>query len=582
MKRSFHIFIVMVCGILLLFPNCGPGKEKAPGSESQGKIENKQAAKPAPKLILTIVIDQLRADIVEKMQHRFGQGGFRYMIENGTWFKDARYGYCTTLTAVGHATIYTGAIPADHGIVGNYWFDRTTGKIQKTVNKPDPNDKTKTIKGPFQTTASTIGDQLVQSNNGKSRVFSVSLKDRGAILPGGQKGKAFWYKWREGVFTTSGYYYKSGSLPQWLTEWNKEKKALGYKDKKWTLFHPNKNDYIYGKSDDREEEIKYNKKPGTDEILRTHVFPHDFSKTPEPADFYSELAYTPYGDELTYDIAVHLMKNEKVGLGENTDMMAISFSATDVIGHAYGPCSLEYEDNLLHLDALLAKLFSHVDKTVGLKNTLIVVTSDHGTDMIPEYAKNKLGKPAGRLDPEQFTTAIDNALAKKFKLEEKHKIDPGKNFTLGFRNPSIFLNIKKEAWKDFNKEEIEREAAKAVETVDGVAMAVTYSDMQQGRMVKSNLAFSLKAVFHPERSGEVLVVQKQNWFLYHNVKADSAMHGSPYRYDSHVPLFFAGPGITAKTVERRVSPRDIAATLAKILGIEKPSKCSGKPLPEVL
>jgi predicted AlkP superfamily pyrophosphatase or phosphodiesterase len=501
------------------------------------------------KLVLMVTIDQLRADIVTRLENRLGEGGFKYLIDNGLWYKNARYEHVTTITAVGHATLFTGASPAGHGIVGNYWFDRQTGEVIKSIEGKDPHNPDRKLMGPMQLTSTTIGDELALGFDHQSRVFSVSVKDRGAILPGGYLGKAFWYNRETGGFRTGEYYYKK--VPQWLTDWNNLKKADSYKTKKWELMH-DKSTYIFKNSDDRPEEKPFNEPP---KYNRSIVFPHTLDKYKNP-EYYSQLCYTPFGDDLTVDFACHVLETEKLGGGAFTDMLTVSLSVTDLIGHVYGPNSLEYEDNLLHVDAALAKLFRFVDEKVGLNRTLIVVTGDHGVDLNPEYRK-RFGMPAGRVNPEDFKTAVNRALKDKFNLKED------KNFVFGFRNPSVYLDPEAVKTLKADPREVEAIAAEAVmNDVPGIAYAASRTDMMQGKMADSLALRRLKSSFHPQRSGDIMVLQKPFWFLYHVHDEDVSMHGAPYSYDSHVPLFFAGPGIRRGEVYRPVCPRDIAATVA--------------------
>lgn len=505
------------------------------------------------RLAVMIVIDQLPAEMVSRLEDRFGKGGFKYLINNGVWYKNARYPYVTTLTAVGHATLFTGATPTDHGIVGNSWLDRQTGESVR-------------INDPSILTATTIGDELVLAFDRQSRVFGVSVKDRGAILPAGYLGKAFWYNQENGEFKTGDYYYKNSSVPQWLTDWNNLKKADQYKNKSWELLR-DKATYIHGNSDDRPEEKPYN-----EPNHRTGVFPHSLAGY-QGKEYYDQLCFTPFADELTADFACYILEKEKLGQGKYTDMLIVSLSMSDYIGHAYGPESLEYEDNLLHVDATLAKLFKAVDQAVGLNRTLVVLASDHGGDIIPEYRK-RLGLPGGRIDPADLKTAINQALQKRFNTRE--------DFVFGFRNPSIYLNLGLVEKLKLDMVEVEKVAADAVMTVNGIALAVTRTDMLKGNAPDMPIANRLKITFHPRRSGNILIYQDSSWLLYPVHNKDAAMHGSPYSYDNHVPVFFAGPGIHRKIVYRAVSPLDIAVTAALKLGIEAPSAASGTVMTEVL
>lgn len=540
MKRNIPILIIIVLCIILSLSNAGCCNKKIEKSNS------------SIQLVTAIVIDQLPAEMISQLENRLGNGGFKYLINNGVWYKNAAYPYVTTLTAVGHATLFTGAVPAEHGIVGNSWLDRQTGAPVKIVD-------------PSLLTATTIGDELILAFDNQSRVFGVSIKDRGAILPSGYLGKAFWYNEKNGEFRTSDYYYKNSTFPQWLTNWNKLKKPDQYKNSSWELLY-DRSTYIHGNNDNRPEEKPYN-----EPNLRSSTFPHSLADYKDNS-FYNQLCFTPFADELTADFACFLLENEKLGQGKYTDMLIVSLSMSDYIGHAYGPESLEYEDNLLRIDATLARLFKAIDRTVGLNHSLIVVTSDHGGDMIPEY-RSRLGIPVGRINPENFKIVINRVLQKKYKTKE--------DFVFGFRNPSIYLNLGLVEKLKLDISEVERTAADAVMQVDGIAFAVTRSELLKGNVPDTPMADKLKIVFHPKRSGNILLYQEPCWFLYHVYDQDSAMHGSPYTYDTHVPVFFAGVGIRRKVVYRAVSPLDIVATIAIKIGINAPPAASNNIMTEI-
>ena len=485
--------------------------------------ETKQTDSQNPKLVVMIVVDQLRADLISRLKHRYGEGGFRYLLDSGVWFRNAQYRHAPTLTGPGHATVFTGGTPSDHGILGNYWFDRHTGEYYKSVH----NDSPKLL------TSTTIGDQMILGSGGKTRVFSISIKDRGAILPGGYMGKAFWYNTKNGQFRTSDYYYKNP--PAWLKQWNNKKVPDSYRNKVWNLLHP-KSTYIYSQQDDRPEEKLYSQG-------MSNTFPHILNYPDEK--LYWFLGYTPYADRMTLDFARHVMEAEKIGQGEGMDLLTISLSVTDFIGHVYGPNSLEYEDNHLWLDRNLADFFKYIDRVVGLKNTMIVLSADHGIDFIPEYRK-RLGYPAGRIGEPQFVKAVNDALQKKYKSNEK--------FVYGFRNPSIYFNLQVLEKLGIDEEEAEKVALKSVWKLEGVELAVTRSDMMRGHFPATMTGKRLAAAFHPRRSGNILVVQQPFWYMYHVHDTDGTMHASPYSYDSHVPILFSGPGIARKVIYRTVHP----------------------------
>ncbi len=302
------------------------------------------------------------------------------------------------------------------------------------------------------------------------------------------------------------------------------------------------------------------------------TFPHKLGNE-KAKTFYSMLRFAPMGDELTIDFAKELMKQEKVGQGKYTDMLAVSLSATDYIGHAFGPNSLEAEDNILRLDRTLAGFISHIDKTVGLENTLMFLSSDHGIDAIPEFRTHIGITGAGRHYPKKFVESTNAALQKRFDSKEE--------FVSAFWNPSIYLNQETINELGLDVEVVERALVDEILKVPGIALAMTRTDLLKGKITDNPILSKVQRAFHPKRSGNVLIVQDQYWYLYPKADQFSAMHGSPYSYDTHVPIMFAGPGISNKTVDRLVGPEDIAATVATYLGIPKPSGSVGEALFEV-
>jgi predicted AlkP superfamily pyrophosphatase or phosphodiesterase len=526
---------------------------------------------PAPKLVVQITVDQLRGDLPMRFRERLEAGGFRYLLEQGTHYANAHYRHANTETAVGHATLFTGADPSRHGIVSNYWFDPKTG--ESIYNTEDDRhhligSKPRRHQGvsPRNLLASTIGDELVLSNAGQSRVFSVSGKDRGAILPGGHAGKAFWYSKRSGQFVSSTYYYDE--YPQWASDWNAKKPADRFRGKEWKLLQPRES-YVARELDDRKFEADF----GT--LGRT--FPHGYGDNK-----YTNLVIglTPAVDELTLEFAKLVIEKEKLGSGAATDFFAVSFSATDYVGHLFGPSSLEAEDNILRLDRVLASFFEFLDRTVGLENTLIVLSADHGGPEAPEYVQT-LGMETGRFAFDHFKqrNLLGAALFKRFGRDD---------LILAHSHPYLHLNYIAIREAGLEPSEVERFAAAEAIKLPGIAYAMSRSELVDGQYADAPLQRQIRRNFHFDRSGSVHLVQEQYWFLHSTDEAAkmglaglAAIHGSPWAYDTFVPIFFAGHSVPAQKVERRVSPTDIAPTLASYLGIAYPSGSIGNPLGEV-
>ena len=533
------------------------------------------AAFSAPRLVLQITVDQLRGDLPARYDDRLTEGGFRYLMEKGTWYIDAHYQHANTETAVGHATLATGADPSRHGIVANDWINQKTGAF--VYNTEDERHhiigrEPKAHEGvsPRNLAASTFGDELVVHNGGRSRVFSVSVKDRGAILPGGHVGKAFWFSKSSGEFVTSTYYYDD--YPAWVQQWNAAKPADAFKGKSWELLN-DRATYVHGQMDDRPYEADL--KP------LGRVFPHSLGG--DSKYFYLILTLTPVGDMLTLDFAKALVENEKLGQKDNRapDYLQISFSSTDYIGHLFGPSSLETEDNILRLDRTLADLFQFIDEKVGLDKTLIVLSADHGAPEAPEYM-GELGLSTGRFAFDWFKTEgpLTEALQNKYSRTD---------FIAGHSHPYLYLNLDAIASAGQNVADVERFVADELMKIPGIAYAQTRGDLLAGRITESPIQNQIRRSFHPTRSGNIHMVPEQYWFLHSTEEAEkmgigsiAAIHGSPWAYDTYVPIFFAGSGVPARIIGRRVAPTDIAPTLAAYLGIKPPSGSVGSVLTEVL
>jgi predicted AlkP superfamily pyrophosphatase or phosphodiesterase len=513
-------------------------------------------------LVVLVVVDQLRGDMPWRFRDRFGEGGFRYLMDQGRSFSNAHYQHANTLTASGHATLATGGNAPQHGLAANDWFDAAQRRVVYCMEDPDhPELGGGAGRSPRNLSSSTFGDELVLASGGRSRVFAVSLKDRSAIILGGHLGKAYWYSARNGRFVTSSYYHDA--LPEWAEAWNAARPADRYSAETWRLLQDSAA-YLFAGQEEREHE-----RPAG---MLGRSFPHPLAN-PDRAAYYTSLKETPMADQLTLDFVRALVAAEKPGRQGATDVLAISFSATDYIGHAFGPDSLEAEDNLLRLDRTLAELFRLLDDTVGLQRALVVLTSDHGTAPIPEYVAER-GIEAGRHDPDHFMRQVNHGLRGRFGTDE--------DLALAFWVPGIYLDLASVERLGLEVAAVERAVAEEIVGIPGFALAFTRSDLLAGRHPASPEAARVLAAFHPQRSGNVIVVPDPFWYLDEEPFGNAAMHGTLYSYDTHVPLMFAGPGIGRGVVHRRVAPRDLAPTLSTWLGTVPPSGSVGVPLVEVL
>ena len=540
-----------------------------------------------PRLVLQITVDQLRGDLPHRYYSEFGEGGFRYLYKRGVVYEAAFHRHANTETIVGHTTLATGADPSMHGMVGNVWLDRDTGKLTYNIEDPrypllsegagvdkqaeiDPTQRLATSEGrsPAPIRVSTFSDELALSNAGKSKIFGVSVKDRGAIPMAGHAGKAFWFSNSTGEFVSSTYYYKE--YPSWVKDWNAKRFASTYAGKSWELMH-DRSAYRFGDRDDMPYETNF---PGYG-----RVFPHPFGKSGSKY-FTTLLTVSPVGDELTLSFAEALMDGEKLGQNANTDYLSISFSSTDYIGHLFGPSSLESEDNLLRLDRTLAELFKFVDQKVGLAHTVIVLSADHGAAEIPGYL-NEFG-----VDAQYFNAdALDPKTLEKqpaiVALKKKFGID--KELIQAYFPPYVYLNHDVMRERGLKQAEAERTVAAELEKIDGVWLAAPSSDLANGPGPSNPLEEAILRNYNPKRSGDIYVVFKPAWFIndFDGLSVAST-HGSPWRYDTFVPVIFAGSGMPAQRVFREISTVDVAPTLSAILGITYPSGSVGKPLVEVM
>ncbi|MBW7472525.1 alkaline phosphatase family protein [Marinobacter sp. M216] len=536
-----------------------------------------------PKLILQITVDALRADLPERYASVLGEDGFKRLWSNGITYSNANYRHANTETVVGHASLATGTVPARHGMIGNVWFDRELGRLVYNIEDAryrlltagadvdeqteiDPTQKAAKVDGrsPTAILTSTFSDELAIYFNGRSKIFGVSVKDRGAVTLAGQTGKAFWFSKATGEFVTSTYYYDE--YPQWVTDWNAGKPVGKYAGKAWDLLlEPDA--YQFAGADDQGFETDF---PGFG-----RAFPHALGAADDKY-MTTRLTLSPAGDELTLDFAKALLTEEQLGQDDVPDFLAVSFSSTDYVGHIFGASSLEAEDNMARLDRTLADLLGFVDKHVGLENTLIVLSADHGQPEVPGHL-NQLGvSTASYFDVEALdkTPAIE-ALKTKFGI--------GEELIEAFFQPYLYLNndiIEKEG---LDKVAVEQTLAETLMQFEGISVAIPSSALRSGAFPNVPVIDAVLNNFHPKRSGDIYVVFNPNVFIndFDGLEVAS-VHGSPWRYDTHVPVIFSGYGLKARTVTRPVAPYDIAPTLSAVIGAKAPSGAVGQPLQEVL
>jgi predicted AlkP superfamily pyrophosphatase or phosphodiesterase len=527
------------------------------------------------RLVLQLTVDGLRADLLTRSFDRYGEGGFRFLMENGAVFSNAHYGHSNTETIVGHATLATGAHPTQHGMTGNVWYDASTGELAYNIEDPDslplpvreqqqsgvqvdPAQRLARTTGrsPRALLAETFSDKLLSYTGGRAKVFGVSGKDRGAVSMAGHGGKAFWYSTDSGDFVTSTYYYDS--YPSWVALWNAERKADLQADGTWSLLQ-DPGSYRLAGQDDRPYEVD----------LRGfgRTFPHQFGSAGNKL-LYTQVIASPAGDALLADFARALITAEDLGQDPITDYLSVSFSGVDAANHFFGPSSLENEDMLRQLDHTLAGLLSFIDQTVGLEHTLIVLSADHGMADMPEYV-TELGNPAGRLYSEGIEAAANLYGREHLGIED---------MTRFFFRPYLYLDHAKIEAAGLSLSDARAQMAKALEQVPGVHLAVTTGGL--AALTDRSMAERIRNNYHSARAGDIYVVQDPYWFNFEKGPV-AAMHGSPWKYDTHVPMIFTGPGIARRNIHRQVQPVDVAPTLAALLGMSPPASAQGTVLPEV-
>jgi predicted AlkP superfamily pyrophosphatase or phosphodiesterase len=527
------------------------------------------------RLVLQITVDGLRADLVSRGAGNFGDGGFRYLLDNGAVFANAHYQHANTETIVGHATLATGAHPSVHGMTGNVWYDAEAGELAYNIEDPDspilpvreqqqsgdqvdPSQLLARTQGrsPATLLAETFADKLLAYSAGRSKIFAVSGKDRSAVALAGRGGKAFWMSTDSGDFVTSGWYY--AAYPAWAAEWNAQRKAKTHASTQWTLLN-DRDSYILAGQDDRPYE--------TDLRGFGRTFPHRFGDGDNKL-LYTQLIASPIGDALLADFAQTLFLSEKLGQGPAVDFLSVSFSGVDAVNHFFGPASLENEDMVLQLDRTLARFLAFIDQQVGLEHTVIVLSADHGIAELPEYMAER-GLDTGRLTPDVILEAVERISQEKFGFSDITKF---------YYRPYLYLDQDRIQAAGLNPEVVRETLAGALTLEPGIHLAATRQMLESWPDRK--LFNQIRNNYHPVRSGDIYIVQEPYWFNFDKGPV-TGMHGSPWNYDTHVPVVFAGPGIPATRVQRRVQPADVAPTLAAILGMSPPASAQGNVLREV-
>ncbi|MEY2598730.1 MAG: hypothetical protein RLZZ142_989 [Verrucomicrobiota bacterium] len=504
----------------------------------------------APKLVVAILVDQLRADYLDRFREHFGEGGFRLLMEQGAWMTSARYNYAPTLTAPGHASFLSGATPATHGIIGNDWFDKSSGKSvycceDRSVNGVGTDSPAGQM-SPRRFVGATMADQMRLRY--RSKVIGLSLKDRGAILPaGGKPAGAYWFESASGRFVTSSYY--RSELPAWVERFNAAGRAQGYVGRVWERALP---------------ESAY-ERPESGPLK----FPHPVEVSARGG--YEALASSPFGNELVRQFAEAAVEGEKLGSASEPDLLTVSFSCVDYVGHRFGPYSQEVQDMVVRLDRELAGFFRFLDAKVGLKKTLLVLTADHGVAPVPEFAQAE-GLGGGRLD--EFALMGDLL----GRLEERFGAG---SYLLNRKifNGHLYFNHEVLRQKQIEAQTLARFIREWALSTGLFHHAFWREDLLAG-LAPGLVGQAILQGYHPERGGDVVLVPKP--FVIPSAQASGTTHGSPFSYDTHIPVLFWGAPIRPGRYADEFWITDIVPTLSEVLRIETPPGCVGKPFVRAL
>ena len=501
-----------------------------------------------PKLIVVIVIDQFRGDYLERYHNEFVEGGFRTFLDRGAYFSDCNYDYANTRTAPGHATLFTGSYTSGHGIVANEWWDPLKKKTVTSVEddavklvglEAGAANQTGPGASPHNLLSDTLGDELKLATGGKARVFAISLKDRAAVLPAGFAGDgAYWIDPKSGAWITSTYY--RNDLPEWVRNFNGSHRAEKYWNREW--------------------------KDGDGKALGSTA-PRN-GRDGKPAGFYEVVGATPFANEYQFEFAKELVLYEKLGSGTTTDLLAISLSANDILGHRVGPDSPEMRGMALDLDKQLAEFFGFLGHQIGLANVWLALSADHGIAPLPEFAKT-LRLPAANLDTKAMREQVNSLLSKKYNKTG--------DYVLAVDYPDAWLNEEAFAAAGRKEPDAETDAGQALVQF-GLAGYFTKSELARGQVPNTELGRRYAHSYSPAGGWYVLGVPKP----FQVGTTAGTDHATPFSYDTHVPLAFYGLAFQPGIYRTHAEPTDLAVTLASLLGINAPAKATGRVLTEAL
>ncbi|WP_276498612.1 alkaline phosphatase PafA [Pontibacter litorisediminis] len=551
-----------VASVLLLSACAGttPNAPAASPSKTTAVSTVEDPIQQRPKLIVGIVVDQMRYDYLYRYWSKYGNDGFKKMLSQGFNFKNTQYSYVPTYTGPGHASIYTGSVPAFNGIVGNSWYDRDQKSVVYCVEDKSVqtvgSDSDAGLMSPANLKTTTITDELRLATNKQAKVVGVALKDRGSILPAGHLANgAYWFDSKSGNWITSTFYHEQ--LPQWVQEFNSQKLADKYLSQPWETLLPIE-EYTESTADDVpwEHTLKGEERP---------VFPHNVPAI-RGKDF-ELIRSVPAGNTITKDFALAALRGEELGKDDVTDFLTVSFSTTDYVGHSFGPNSIEAQDVFLRLDREMAELISTIENEVGKGEVLFFLTADHGAAHVPAFLQ-EMKVPAGLGSSAVIRDSVEAYLDETYGKAE---------WLQRYMNQQLYLNRKAVNDKKLSLSEVQQRVADYVLRFDGVMRAVPATVLQSSNWGMGMMA-RVESGFHAKRSGDVIVLLEPGWFEGYGKEPKGTTHGSYSNYDTHVPLLWYGWKVQPGESDAQAEVSDIAATLAAWLYIQEPNGSVGKPL----
>lgn len=533
-----------------------------------------------PKLVVLLVFDQMRGDYFGRWGHLFPDGGFRRLLDGGAWYQNCHYPYAMTMTAAGHASLSTGAFPSTHGIVGNDWFEPAIGQtVYATANDrwqlrlwtdtPVRGDQERPGGSPERLLAATFGDVVKEKYGDRSKVISLSVKDRSAILMGGRSADAcYWMDGRTGLAATSSYY--GDRIHSWVKEFNNRRPADQWLGKSWERLR---------------DDVDYEKEAGPDDAIgegagtgQGKTFPHPFNdgKLEPNSKYYESVAFSPFASDLLVELALAAVRAEHLGQREAPDVLCVSFSSNDLIGHNWGPDSQEVLDATLRSDRNVATLLDALDQTVGAGNYVVAVSADHGVCPIPAQLQAK-GVDAGLLFAGDLTKKA-NAY-----LNQKYKPSNDVNWISAAINSWVAVDRAPIKTLGLNADDVISALADWLAKQPGIEMAVTRRELVQekeptlqpsaesraGEETKAVILEMIRRSYRPDRAGDIAVIPRPHYFFAFALTGTS--HGTPHDYDTHVPLVLFGTGVTAAVSKELVAPQSLAPTLLQLLELPKPA-----------